>query len=368
MTMKPWETDPANYDALFAAKANAIEARFGDLGAPVAQRFASPSSGYRVRAEFRLWHDGDELDYVMFDPAAPRDPVAVTHFAPALASIQSMMAALRPRLRDEPLLRRKLFQVEFMGSSEDDLLVTLIYHRPLDEDWEAKARELAADLSIAIVGRSRKQKIVVGRDYIHDRFTVAGRTYRYRQYEQSFVQPNGPVNERMLNWAHTQCTGATGDLLELYCGNGNFTLPLADCFEHVIATELSKSGTRAAQENLRDNEVDNVQVIRLSAEEVSQALDNVRPFRRLAVLPRPLQDYALKTVFVDPPRAGLDDLTLRCVQRFERILYISCNPETLLANLRALAPDYAIAALAFFDQFPYTPHLETGVLLERRRG
>ena len=104
---------------------------------------------------------------------------------------------------------------------------------------------------------------------------------------------------------------------------------------------------------------------RLSAEEVSQALDGVRPFRRLAVLPKPLGDYDLQTVFVDPPRAGLDELTLQCVQRFDRILYISCNPETLLANLSALHPHYEIKALAFFDQFPYTPHLETGVLLQR---
>lgn len=363
--MKPWETDPAQYDALFASKADTVEARFREFAAPAAQRFSSPVEGYRVRAEFRVWHDGDELNYVMFDPESPRDPVAITGFSPALASIQTLMPVLQARLRVEPVLRRKLFQVEFMGSTDGEMLVTLIYHRPLDERWETMASDLAKELSIAIVGRSRRQKVVIGRDYIHDSFTVGGQRFRYRQYEQSFVQPNGPVNEQMLNWAQGQCADATGDLLELYCGNGNFTLPLATRFEQVIATELSKSGTRAAQANITDNNVGNVQVIRLSAEEVSQALDGVRPFRRLAALPKPLGDYDLRTVFVDPPRAGLDELTLQCVQRFERILYISCNPETLLANLSVLHPHYEIKALAFFDQFPYTPHLETGVLLQR---
>ncbi|CAN0600408.1 unnamed protein product, partial [Ectocarpus sp. 12 AP-2014] len=155
---------------------------------------------------------------------------------------------------------------------------------------------------------------------------------------------------------------------ELYCGNGNFTLPLASRFNWVIATELSKSGTRAALENQADNDIKNVSVVRLSAEEASQAMDGEREFRRLATLPKALADYDLRTVFVDPPRAGLDDATLACVQRFERIVYISCNPDTLLANLGALTDTHTISALAFFDQFPYTHHLESGVVLERRKG
>jgi tRNA (uracil-5-)-methyltransferase len=137
--------------------------------------------------------------------------------------------------------------------------------------------------------------------------------YVYRQYEQSFAQPNVFVNEHMLTWACDRAAALSGDLLELYCGNGNFTLPLAGHFDEVIATELSKSGTRAARENLEENGVDNVQVIRLSAEEVSQAMAGTREFRRLAQLPRPLADYSLHTVFVDPPRAGLDAATLGCI-------------------------------------------------------
>ena len=72
MNLLPWETAPARYEALFSDKCDTVEARFADLLPPPATRFRSTPDCYRVRAEFRIWHDGDALDYVMFDPAAPR--------------------------------------------------------------------------------------------------------------------------------------------------------------------------------------------------------------------------------------------------------------------------------------------------------
>jgi tRNA (uracil-5-)-methyltransferase len=69
---------------------------------------------------------------------------------------------------------------------------------------------------------------------------------------------------------------------------------------------------------------------------------------------------------VDPPRAGLDDDTLKLAQRFDNILYISCNPQTLADNLAILIERHTIVKTAFFDQFPYTQHLESGVLLQRK--
>ena len=71
-------------------------------------------------------------------------------------------------------------------------------------------------------------------------------------------------------------------------------------------------------------------------------------------------------MFVDPPRAGLDPGTLSLVKDFDEILYISCNPLTLINNLKVLTETHTIEALAFFDQFPYTPHLECGVHLKQR--
>ena len=168
----------------------------------------------------------------------------------------------------------------------------------------------------------------------------------------------------MLDWATAQA-GSDADLLELYCGNGNFTLPLAAHYRKVLATEVSKSGIRALRENLSANDITNIAVARLSAEELGVALRGERPFRRLQQDGITLAAYAFDTVFVDPPRAGIDAATLALIARYPRILYISCNPETLAANLRTLCATHRIRACALFDQFPFTPHIESGVLLVR---
>jgi len=78
-----------------------------------------------------------------------------------------------------------------------------------------------------------------------------------------------------------------------------------------------------------------------------------------------IQSYEFDTVFVDPPRAGIDLDTLKLLQRFDRIIYISCNPDTLHDNLKILLESHKILKFAMFDQFPYTHHVETGILLEK---
>jgi tRNA (uracil-5-)-methyltransferase len=270
------------------------------------------------------------------------------------------MPVLREALKANSTLRHKLFQVEFLASLSGDFLVTLIYHRQLDQMWENAAQSLVTELqfqapSASVIGRSRKQKLVVGKDFIQEVLSIHGEEYRYRQYEQSFSQPNGKVNIRMIEWACERAFPLQGDLLELYCGNGNFTLPLSQHFENVIATEISKTSIRAARANLMDNCIENVQVVRLSAEEVTQAMSGQRIFRRLNQLPKALNQYDLNTVFVDPPRAGLPN-----------IIYVSCNPQTLAQNLQAFDKTHQIKHFALFDQFPYTDHMECGVFLQRR--
>jgi len=76
-----------------------------------------------------------------------------------------------------------------------------------------------------------------------------------------------------------------------------------------------------------------------------------------------LDDYQFSTVFVDPPRAGIDVKTLQLIARFDHIIYISCNPETLADNLKVLCETHVIVRTALFDQFPYTDKIESGVWL-----
>ena len=130
------------------------------------------------------------------------------------------------------------------------------FHDPagvLDAEWQAEAERLAADLGVSLVGRSRGQRLVIGRDYVEEEMTVAGRTFRYRQPEGAFTQPNGTVCQKMLQWAHDALGERQDDLLELYCGNGNFTLPLSTRVRKVLATEISKTSVNAALANLAGN-------------------------------------------------------------------------------------------------------------------
>jgi tRNA (uracil-5-)-methyltransferase len=167
----------------------------------------------------------------------------------------------------------------------------------------------------------------------------------------------------MLGWASSVTRNSGHDLLELYCGNGNFTLPLSKNFNKVLATEVSKTSISAMSHNIEINQVSNIAIARLSSEDAAQAIRRLRPFRRLAHIN--LDDYQFSTVFVDPPRAGLDQHTLQLVKQFDNICYISCNPDSLIANLQVLTHTHSIKQVALFDQFPYTEHIESGVFLKK---
>ena len=255
--------------------------------------------------------------------------------------------------------------MHFLATLSGEMLVSLLYHRKLESDWEPAAQALSKALNIKLIGRSRGQKFVLSDEYVVEQLQVFERTYTYKQIESSFTQPNAQVCQKMLEWACTVAEHSEQDLLELYCGNGNFTLPLSTRFRRVLATELAKSSVYAAQWNIEQNQIENIQVARLSAEEFTQAYNGEREFRRLQEANIDLASYDFDTVFVDPPRAGIDDDTLKLLQRFKRIIYISCNPDTLHDNLKTLCQSHKVTQFALFDQFPYTHHVESGVLLEK---
>jgi len=193
---------------------------------------------------------------------------------------------------------------------------------------------------------------------------VAGRTFYYQQIESGFTQPNGFVCKKMLNWAVENSKDWGGDLIELYCGNGNFTMPLAQNFNRVLATELAKPSVQSALFNMELNKIGNIAIARLSSEDFSQAMDKVRSFRRLEGID--LDSYKFTSIFVDPPRAGMDPHTTSITQRYDNIMYISCNPATLRENLRSITLTHDITRVALFDQFPYTHHLEVGMTLRKK--
>jgi len=154
------------------------------------------------------------------------------------------------------------------------------------------------------------------------------------------------------------------DLLELYCGHGNFTIPLAAKFNRVLASEISKSSIANARINCELNGVCNAQFVRLSADELMSAFARRREFERLKGID--IFGYDFSHVLIDPPRAGLEPSVIDFIKNFQNLIYISCNPQTLFENLRSLCATHEVRRFAIFDQFAHTAHIECGVLLRRR--
>lgn len=331
--------------------------------------FASPSEHYRMRAEFKIWQDYERgtCHYAMYKPGPSRTTYTLETFPAASLGINQIMPKLMAAINADETLRHKLFQIDFLSSTQGEVLATLIYHRALDDAWQTKAQQLAQQLNIHLIGRARGSKRVVSQDYVQQTFLVNGRRFTYRHSENSFTQPNGPVCAQMLNWADTQARLITQqhscDLLELYCGNGNFTLPLAHHFRKVLANEIAKISIQDAEYNKAHNNIHNIKLARMSSEELTQALSGVREFRRLEGVE--LSDYDFGCVFVDPPRAGLDAATLEFISQFPFIIYISCNHHTLAENLAQLHTSHQVLNAALFDQFPFTEHIEAGMVLKR---
>ena len=358
--------DPNNYSQQLEEKKNDIMRLFSIYDLPTFDVFESEPINYRYRAEFRVWHEGDDLYYIMFN-SETKQKYKVEYFPVASVLINKCMSQLLIEIKDNELLRQRLFQVDFLSSKSGEVLISLLYHKQLSDEWQVEAEHLIEKLSsiapINIIGRARKQKVILHKDYLMEKLTVGDKSYTYHQVENSFTQPNASINEKMLLWAQKSTLNSTGDLIELYCGNGNFSIALAQNFDRVLGTEISKSSVKSAQVNIAENNLNNVHIVRMSSEEFSQAMNNERKFRRLEGFD--LTAYNYDTVLVDPPRAGLDPDSLDLISRFNKIIYISCNPDTLHENLSYLVKTHKIEQFALFDQFPYTHHVETGVILSK---
>ncbi|MDO7750368.1 MAG: hypothetical protein MUP91_00150, partial [SAR86 cluster bacterium] len=117
---------------------------------------------------------------------------------------------------------------------------------------------------------------------------------------------------------------------------------------------------RLLKESIKLNNLSNVETARLSDDETASALANERPFRRLENID--MQSYQFSHILVDPPRAGLSDETITLSKKFKNMIYISCNPETFLRDV--VKVERNIEAIAIFDQFANTQHLEVIALLK----
>lgn len=347
------------YEDQLNFKANFIADKFREFFDGELEIFSSKPQRYRSRAEFGIWHENDEIYYTMHGSRSKFIKIS------ECLKVDESIAALMPRLLEElgasKELKGKIFGVEFISTSEL-CAVILLYHKRLD-GLEVAFSELAKRLGVKIVARSRGQKISSDERELFDSFEINGLRYALNFGDSAFIQPNKGVNEKMISWAMNAVQNAE-DMLEMYCGHGNFTIPLAGKFRRVLATEISKSSIANALKNCERNGIGNIKFLRMSAEELMSAFGGERGFRRLEGVN--LADFAFSHVLVDPPRAGLDSSVINFIKNYENIVYISCNPQTLYENLKELSLTHKATKFAMFDQFANTNHIECGVVLKKR--
>ena len=151
------------YAELLAEKQQKLTALLSPFDAPDLQVFASPTQHFRMRAEFRIWHEGNDFYHIMFDQQN-KQRYRVDNFPIASELINRMMTALLPLLKQQKVLHHRLFQIDYLSTQSQQIIVSLLYHKALEEDWQTAAKTLRSQLqqqgfNVQIVGRASKQKI-----------------------------------------------------------------------------------------------------------------------------------------------------------------------------------------------------------------
>ncbi|NLK85694.1 MAG: tRNA (uridine(54)-C5)-methyltransferase TrmA [Aeromonadales bacterium] len=372
-------TDPTNYSQYLNEKIETVLnlLKKNNLTLPEPQIFESPAEFYRMRTEFSVYFNDDHTDFnfCMFEPKTkPRKRIELETFPVGSKAINKSMELLKKYLMNYKILNERLFEVDFLSNQAGEIVIALNFHKKIDEDaFKAAATELKENfnkegLVANFIGRARKQSILVDTDTVLETIHTKDKDFFLYQVEGNFSQPNIYACQHMVQFARDCCKNCKDvDLIELYCGSGTFTVCLADLFRKVMSTEVSRVPTLTALKNIKKNNITNTKIARLSAVEVAQALEGVREFNRLKLADIDVNEYNLNTLLIDPPRSGLEyKEALDFTASFDRVIYISCGPESLAKDLQALTKTHNIEKLAFFDQFPYTNHLESGVLLVRK--
>lgn len=333
---------------------------------PLTVAGAPEELGYRQRIRLQVASDGR----LGFHRAHSHEVVAITACPLAAPVINEVVASLW----HEPMAHRLLDQataLECILSPEEGRVVLLCH---MKREVRAADRQHAVALC---AGLDRVKGILfsvpdkalgpaITRSGASDdlsplriRFTlpasVAGRVLVLAVEPGGFSQVNPQQNERMiatlLDWLDL---GGSETVLDLFCGMGNFSLPLALRAQAVVGMDLQGAAIRSAKRNAEANGVANCRFEKCGAEKGAQ---------RLAAA-----GEKFDVVLLDPPRTGCKEVVPHLAALGAgRLVYISCDPATLTRDLGLLVQQgYAIERMQIFDMFPQTHHLETMVLLRRQ--
>lgn len=391
--------DPARYEEFLDGKRSYVVSKLMEKGLALpteVETFASPRRSFRLRCRLgchvKFSDDTDDavVDKVTFlqwdQQGVPC--IAVESFPIASETINSILSQMKAMLEGKGAeatnLCRHLTAIQVLSSLQGQAVLTLVYDKAkglgdIESEWRSAASwfvgvvKLSEDFSV--VGQSKGVRFVEprGKDYVMETLEVtlpdSSRTSKllYKMPVDGFSNPNGKVNQLCLGWlcsvSYAQSSGGEGgDLLEMYSGCSNHTVALAKYYRSVVCVELNKALCEAARYNLALNSIHNVKVVAGQSEKFAKSILRRGTYKDAD------REYEFDIVLVDPPRGGLDADTRRLLREgaFRSIIYISCNPDSLVRDLNIICHDnrFRIDRFAVFDHFAYSSgHLESGVLL-----
>ncbi|WP_373217798.1 23S rRNA (uracil(1939)-C(5))-methyltransferase RlmD [Ruminococcus sp. 5_1_39BFAA] len=282
-----------------------------------------------------------------------------------IRTIRGMLRSFKIKTYDEDsgygLLRHVLVRRGFESGEVMVVLVTASPIFPSKNNFVKALRKAHPEITTVVLNINDKKTSMVlgereivlyGKGFIRD--TLCGCTFRISP--KSFYQVN-PIQTEVLYGKAVEYAGLTGKerVIDAYCGIGTIGLIAAAHAKEVIGVELNKDAVRDAKINARENKISNVRFLQGDAGEFMTALASA--------------GEKTDVVFMDPPRAGSDEKFLSSLLKLnpQKVVYISCNPETLARDLAFLTKkDYIVKRIQPVDMFCFTNHVETVVGLQRK--
>ncbi|MBW8349814.1 23S rRNA (uracil(1939)-C(5))-methyltransferase RlmD [Bacillus sp. IITD106] len=197
--------------------------------------------------------------------------------------------------------------------------------------------------------QAEKTHILAGRDFIYDELVG----YRYRLWFDTFFQTNPTQAQKLVELALEMGEPKkTEKMIDLFCGVGTFSLPFASRVDKLAGIEIVETSIESAKRNAEDNGISNTSFL---AKDARLGIDQV-----LETFGKP------ELLLLDPPRSGAGGKVMRRIGRSkpERIVYVSCNPDTFATDIKELIPfGYKLEVVQPVDLFPHTFHVECVALL-----
>jgi 23S rRNA (uracil1939-C5)-methyltransferase len=328
-----------------------------DLSPDKVTIFPSPPLNYRNRIQLKVVPNSLPLKLGFYAAESHR----VCEIDDCLLVKKSLWEAalwMREFLDRFPMKGVEIDEVEILEGDHHQYLGNLVLRqkqRPFDSITEPLKQQLEKSpigpgWTINLSSPSGESECVWGNGHI---WKSVGE-FRYRVSPGAFFQINETMLAKLQERALDGCSGKRA--LDLFCGVGFFTLPIARLFDSVDAVEVNSGATLDLRTNLEENQVLNCKVHNL----------NLTDFLRGEQASHPLKWDLL---LMDPPRTGLPPRTVQGIAELKpkQLIYVSCDPSTLARDLALFVQaNYEIISLDLLDLFPQTHHLEGIVRLERQ--